>query len=281
MTVLSLFRSIPDTDVECLNMRPERSRPEQLILTHLPVPPCCIRPSVAMGVGQGSNEDDLTVSLAEIVKASATLAETMDKGGGIANVMECWGYLQLKIAHYFNSELPGVQQQLTMKQGKRKVMRGFAQRLKGKAGRFRGNLSGKRVDHSGRTVISPDPNLHVRQVAVPVHMAKILTYPEVVTKHNMSRLKAAIANGPDIWPGATHLRVAGLQQERKDLRYFPKDQALSKLCVGDIVERHLIDDDIVLFNRQPSLHRISIMAHRAKILVAHSQKSERLLSDST
>ena len=145
-------------------------------------------------------------------------------------------------------------------------MRGFAQRLKGKQGRFRGNLSGKRVDHSGRTVISPDPNLHVRQVAVPVHMAKILTYPEVVTKHNISRLKAAIANGPDTWPGATHMRLAGSQLERKDLRYFPKDQALSKLHVGDIVERHLIDDDIVLFNRQPSLHRISIMAHRAKIL---------------
>ena len=178
--VLTLFKNMTDEDVECLNMRPEHSRPDQFILTHLPVPPCCIRPSVAMGVGQGSNEDDLTVSLAEIVKASATLQETMDKGGGVANVMECWGYLQLKIAHYFNSELPGVQQQLTIKQGKRKVMRGFAQRLKGKQGRFRGNLSGKRVDHSGRTVISPDPNLHVRQVAVPEAMAKILTYPEMV-----------------------------------------------------------------------------------------------------
>jgi len=215
VTVLNLFRNIPDEDVECLNMRPQHSRPEDLILTHLPVPPCCIRPSVAMGVGQGSNEDDLTVSLSEIVKASATLQETMDKGGGIANVMECWGYLQLKIAHYFNSELPGVQQQLTIKQGKRKVMRGFAQRLKGKQGRFRGNLSGKRVDHSGRTVISPDPNLHVRQVAVPVHMAKILTYPEMVTKHNLQRLRAAVQNGPDVWPGATHLRVGGRQDERK------------------------------------------------------------------
>ena len=141
LTVLNLFRNIPDEDAECLNMRPEHSRPEELILTHLPVPPCCIRPSVAMGVGQGSNEDDLTVSLAEIVKASATLQETMDKGGGVANVMECWGYLQLKIAHYFNSELPGVQQQLTIKQGKRKVMRGFAQRLKGKQGRFHRGLT--------------------------------------------------------------------------------------------------------------------------------------------
>ena len=67
-------------------------------------------------------------------------------------------------------------------------------------------------------------------------------------------------------PGATHLRIGGRQEERKDLRYYPKDLAISKLQIGDIVERHLIDDDVVLFNRQPSLHRISIMAHRAKIL---------------
>jgi len=119
--VLQLMRNISDEDVEVLFMSSEHSRPEELILTHLPVPPCCIRPSVAMGVGAGSNEDDLTVIIAEIVKANATLQETMDKGGAIANVIECWGYLQLKIAHYFNSELPGVQQQLSMKSGKRKV----------------------------------------------------------------------------------------------------------------------------------------------------------------
>ncbi|EKX55532.1 hypothetical protein GUITHDRAFT_156792 [Guillardia theta CCMP2712] len=260
LTVLDMFQRIPDEDVE-------HSRPEELIITHLPVPPCCIRPSVAMGVGAGSNEDDLTVILSEIVKASESIQDTMDKGGSIANIMDCWGFLQLKIAHYFNSELPGVQQQLTMKSsGKRKIMRGFAQRLKGKQGRFRGNLSGKRVDHSGRTVISPDPNLHVRQVAVPVHMAKILTYPERVTSHNLVRLKKAIDNGPDIWPGATHILLQGNSNDRKDLRYYPKKIAKNELRIGDIVERHLIDDDVVLFNRQPSLHRISIMAHRAKVL---------------
>jgi len=264
--VLALLKRISDEDVEVLFMSSVHSRPEELILTHLPVPPCCIRPSVAMGVGAGSNEDDLTVIIAEIVKANATLQETMDKGGAIANVMECWGYLQLKIAHYFNSELPGVQQQLSMKSGKRKVMRGFAQRLKGKQGRFRGNLSGKRVDHSGRTVISPDPNLHVRQVAVPVHMAKILTYPERVTRFNVARLKAAVKRGADTWPGATHVLLQGSNTDRKDLRYYSRPEAASKLRIGDVVERHLIDDDVVLFNRQPSLHRNSIMAHRAKVL---------------
>ena len=145
-------------------------------------------------------------------------------------------------------------------------MRGFAQRLKGKQGRFRGNLSGKRVDHSGRTVISPDPNLHVRQVAVPVHMAKVLTYPERVTSFNVMRLRAAIKRGADTWPGATHVLLQGSISHRKDLRYYPRGEAANKLRIGDVVERHLIDDDVVLFNRQPSLHRNSIMAHRAKIL---------------
>lgn len=105
-----------------------------------------------------------------------------------------------------------------MKMGKRKTMRGFAQRLKGKQGRFRGNLSGKRVDHSGRTVISPDPNLHVRQVAVPVHMAKVLTYPERVTNFNIVRLRASIRRGAEVWPGATHVLLQGSVTDRKDLR---------------------------------------------------------------
>jgi len=266
LKVYSIFTAIPDDDVEVLNMRPLHSRPEDLLITRLPVPPCCIRPSVAMGVGQGSNEDDLTVIIAEIIKADAALRDTMDKGGGIANVMECWSYLQLKVAHYYNSELPGVQQQLAMKSGKKKVVRGFAQRLKGKQGRFRGNLSGKRVDHSGRTVISPDPNLHVRQVAVPVHMARTLTFPERVAQHNLKRLKAAVLRGPDVWPGATHVLIQGLATDRKDLRYYNRSDASANLRPGDIVERHLIDDDVVLFNRQPSLHRNSIMAHRARVL---------------
>ncbi len=81
-------------------------------------------------------------------------------------------------------------------------MRGFCQRLKGKQGRFRGNLSGKRVDFSGRTVISPDPNLAVNQVAVPMLVAKNLTYPERAHRDNIAKLRQCIINGPTVWPGA-------------------------------------------------------------------------------
>ena len=93
-------------------------------------------------------------------------------------------------------------------------MRGFAQRLKGKQGRFRGNLSGKRVDYSGRTVISPDPNLRIDQVAVPIHVAKILTYPERVNKANLSLMKKLVNNGCDVHPGANFIQQRDNQMKR-------------------------------------------------------------------
>ncbi|CAN0077850.1 unnamed protein product, partial [Sphacelaria rigidula] len=86
-------------------------------------------------------------------------------------------YLQLEVAQYINGEMPGLPRPILTT----KPIRGLCQRLKGKSGRFRGNLSGKRVDFSGRTVISPDPNLRVDQVGVPERVAKIMTYPEMVS----------------------------------------------------------------------------------------------------
>jgi DNA-directed RNA polymerase III subunit RPC1 len=151
---------------------------------------------------------------------------------------------------YINSELPGVSSQ----QGQ-KPIRGFVQRLKGKQGRFRGNLSGKRVDFSGRTVISPDPNLRIDEVAVPERVAKILTYPEKVTAHNVEGLRKAVKNGPDTHPGANYV-TAGSNGFKKFLRFGNRTAIADGLKAGDIVERHIIDGDIVLFNRQPSLHKV-------------------------
>lgn len=138
------------------------------------------------------------------------------------------------------------------------------QRLKGKQGRFRGNLSGKRVDFSGRTVISPDPNLMIHQVGVPERVAKILTYPERVNPANLQKMKAFVRNGIDIHPGANYVQQKGFSF-KKYLAYGNRDKVAQDLKCGDIVERHLIDGDIVLFNRQPSLHKMSIMCHQAKV----------------
>lgn len=209
-----------------------------------------------------TNEDDLTVKLTEIVFTNSIIKVGLARGGKgttTAQLVEQWDFLQLSIAMYINSELPGVP---TLPG--QKPIRGFCQRLKGKQGRFRGNLSGKRVDFSGRTVISPDPNLKIDEVAVPERVAKILTYPERVFTHNLERMRQAIRNGTDVHPGANFLQTANSGFKRF-LKYGDREDIASKLRVGDLVERHIRDGDIVLFNRQPSLHKLSIMSHRVKV----------------
>jgi DNA-directed RNA polymerase II subunit RPB1 len=137
------------------------------------------------------------------------------------------------------------------------------QRLKSKEGRVRGNLMGKRVDFSARAVITPDPNLSIDQVGVPRTIAQNLTFPEIVTPFNIDRMQELVARGNNQYPGAKYIiRDNG---ERIDLRYHPKPSDLH-LQFGYKVERHLRDDDLVIFNRQPTLHKMSMMGHRVKIL---------------
>ncbi|KAJ1872373.1 DNA-directed RNA polymerase III subunit C1 (rpo31) [Coemansia sp. RSA 990] len=258
LRVYNLFKNISDEDCELMGLNPKSGRPEMFLWTCVPVPPVCIRPSVAQD--GASNEDDLTVKLSEIVFTNHILSKGLAQGSSAANVMEQWDYLGLAIAMYINSDVPGAPLSVVGK-----PIRGFTQRLKGKQGRFRGNLSGKRVDFSGRTVISPDPNMRIDEVAVPERVAKILTYPELVTPHNIERMRELVRRGTDEHPGANTVLTASNGQKRVLLKGV-RESAANKLRVGDTVERHLIDGDVVLFNRQPSLHRLSIMAHSARIM---------------
>ncbi|KAF5136421.1 DNA-directed RNA polymerase III subunit rpc1 [Metarhizium anisopliae] len=195
LRVLGLFQRIVSVDCELLGLNPSEGRPEMFIWQYLPAPPVCIRPSIAQD--NASNEDDLTTKLADIVWVSGMIRSALQKGSPIQTIMEQWEYLQTQVAIYINSDVPGLQQP-----GFGKPIRGICQRLKGKQGRFRGNLSGKRVDFSGRTVISPDPNLGIDEVAVPQLVAKNLTYPERAQRQNIEKLRRCIRNGPNVWPGA-------------------------------------------------------------------------------
>ncbi|CCK68859.1 DNA-directed RNA polymerase III core subunit RPO31 KNAG_0B04240 [Huiozyma naganishii CBS 8797] len=268
LKTLTLFKQLKSEDCELLgiNSTVRSGRPETYIWRYLPAPPVCIRPSVTMQDSPASNEDDLTVKLTEIVWTSSLIKAGLAKGISINNMMEHWDYLQLTVAMYINSDsvnpamLPGA----SSGGGKVKPIRGFCQRLKGKQGRFRGNLSGKRVDFSGRTVISPDPNLSIDEVAVPQLVAKVLTFPEKVTRYNKRKLQQLIINGPTVHPGANYLLKKN-EEARRNLRYGDKLKLAKNLQYGDVVERHLEDGDVVLFNRQPSLHRLSILSHYAKI----------------
>lgn len=221
----------------------------------------------AGGSGGGSNEDPLSTNLVEILHCNETIAKHLNdtsqgKGAGqkLEKIMESWDLLQIRCALYFNGDLTGLPQS----QQPKKPSRGFYQRLKGKQGRFRGNLSGKRVNFSGRTVISPDPNLGIDEVAVPLHVCKILTFPEMVSEYNIEHLRKLVINGPEVHPGADSI-VIGATGHKKNLRYGNREITAKNLRHGDIVHRHIIDGDAVLFNRQPSLHKLSIMCHKVKV----------------
>lgn len=257
LRVLNLFRRIIPSDCELLGMNPKEGRPDMFLWQYIPAPPVCIRPSVPQD--NASTEDDLTSKLSEIVHINNLLREGLRTGQPVLTIMEQWDFLQLQIAMYINSEVPGLQPM-----GFQVAMRGFCQRLKGKQGRFRGNLSGKRVDFSGRTVISPDPNLGIDQVAVPELVAKNLTYPEQVSRYNLEKLKGRVRNGANKWPGANYVWKKD-QNIKQLLKYGKLSNHADHLQIGDIVERHLEDGDIVLFNRQPSLHKLSILCHYVKV----------------
>eukprot|EP00197_Chlamydomonas_leiostraca_P012021 CAMPEP_0202861128 /NCGR_PEP_ID=MMETSP1391-20130828/2625_1 /ASSEMBLY_ACC=CAM_ASM_000867 /TAXON_ID=1034604 /ORGANISM="Chlamydomonas leiostraca, Strain SAG 11-49" /LENGTH=1424 /DNA_ID=CAMNT_0049540457 /DNA_START=102 /DNA_END=4376 /DNA_ORIENTATION=+ len=260
LRVQALFQAVPDEDCGVLDIA---GRPEHLVVSHLAVPPVAIRPSVDMD--GASNEDDITLKLMQIIEVNSVLRQGLEKGLPISNLMENWDFLQVQAAMLINSDLPGLPAQY---QTPGRPLRGFVQRLKGKQGRFRGNLSGKRVDFSGRTVISPDPNLQIYQVCVPQHMAVVLTYPERVTAYNMEKLRLRVMNGVSTWPGANF--VVTPSGDKMFLKFGDRRKIAADLKVGYTVERHLEDGDVVLFNRQPSLHRISIMAFRAKVRLSRT-----------
>jgi len=257
--VLELFKRITDEDCELLWMNPRIGRPEHLLLSSILVPPVPIRPSVAMDTGDGSNEDDLTVKMQEILGVNNALREAFSKGATVKMMVVDWNFLQVQVAQYLNGEMPGLAKPL----GEKQPIRGLCQRLKGKSGRFRGNLSGKRVDFSARTVISPDPNLRIDQVGVPDRVARIMTFPERVSRYNIDKMRELVLNGPANHPGANYIRSGAVL---KSLLYGNRIDHARHLSIGDIVERHMMDGDVVLFNRQPSLHKLSIMSHRAKVL---------------
>lgn len=255
---LQILKKISDDDIELMGLSKLEARPEWMILTVLPVAPPPVRPGVAEG-GTAKGEDDLTYKLADIIKASTQLKKFEQEGAPPHIVGEFEDLVQYHCATYMDNDIAGIPQAM-QKSGR--PVKSIRARLKGKEGRLRGNLMGKRVDFSARTVITGDPNLELDQVGVPKSIARNLTYPEKVTPYNISYLSELVRNGPNEWPGAKYVvRDTG---ERIDLKYNRRaDMALQ---FGWTVERHLKDGDYVLFNRQPSLHKMSMMSHRVKLM---------------
>ncbi len=252
---------ITNDDLRLMGYDPSSARPEWLILQVLPVPPVAVRPSITLESGIRS-EDDLTHKIVDILRVNQRVRESKESGTPPLIVQDLVDLLQYHVTTYFDNEVSGIPQ-AHHRSGR--PLKTISQRLKGKEGRFRGSLSGKRVDFSSRTVISPDPSLDISEVGIPFEVARKLTIPEKASPWNMEFLKKLILNGPFKHPGANYIiRPDGIKIR---LDYVTDLQMhADSLAPGFIVERHLTDGDIVIFNRQPSLHRMSVMAHYVKVL---------------
>lgn len=263
----NILSNISDEDCIFLGIDPKKNRPEMMIHKVFPVPPVQVRPSTrADFLASATMEDDLTHKLAEIVKSNLRVKKQKEKD--VTEESERFkqdhvDLLQYHIASYFDNETL----QLPKSEQKGHILKSLSARIKSKEGRIRGNLMGKRVDFSARTVITPDPTIDINQLGMPLKIAMNLTFPEVVTPNNIHMLERMVQNGNYKYPGATRVYPVSSINSGKvisiDLR-FRKGKI--DLHVGDIVERHLLNGDIVLLNRQPTLHKQSMMGHRVKIL---------------
>ena len=256
--ILKQFKRISDEDVSFMGYSPIWSRPEWMVCQVLPVPPPAMRPSVKHDAQQRS-EDDLTHIYSNIIKYNKDLADKIATDAASNSIESLTTMLQYYIAMVVNNKVKGAD---SLRQRSGRQFQCIMGRLNSKTGRIRGNLMGKRVDFSARSVITGDPNLSIRQLGVPMKIAKNITKPMVVNNRNRDFLLSLIQNGPDKYPGSNIL-------ERKNgdnisLRYV--DRSSIRLENGDVVHRHMMDGDAILFNRQPSLHRMSMMCHIVKVM---------------
>ena len=258
--VIKIFKRISDDDVHFMGFSPIWSRPDWMVCKVLAVPPPATRPSVKHDASQRS-EDDLTFILINIIKTNKTLKEKITNTETPTNVIDDWTtVLQYHVATLVDNNIPGV---ASIAQRSGRPLKSLFARLNSKSGRVRGNLMAKRVDFSARSVITADPKLSINKLGVPKKIAMNLTKPVRVNDMNIKFLKKLVENGPDIYPGAKILEKQNGQSIT--LRY--EDRSLIEVEIGDIVHRHMMNGDPVLFNRQPSLHRMSLMCHIAQIMM--------------
>ena len=253
----NVLRKLSNKNICLLGFKPSQTHPKDMIINFLPVSPPQVRPSVTMDSFVRS-QDDLTHKLCEIIRANHNV-KRHENNPDVSQ--EFHNLVQFHISTLIDNEIPG-QPQATQRTSR--PIKSITQRLKAKGGRIRGNLMGKRVNFSARTVITADPHLELDELGVPFEIASNMTFPDVVTPFNKSILMEYIQNGPDCADvnkvGAKYIiKKNGV---KKDIRFTSN----LELEIGDTVERHMKTGDLVLFNRQPTLHKMSMMGHRVKVM---------------
>ena len=247
-----------DEDITFMGFSPVFSRPEWMICQVLAIPPPAVRPSVKHDSQQRS-EDDISHIIVNIIKSNKILQEKISQNAQANVIDDLTTVLQYYIATLVDNNIPGV---ASVAQRSGRPLKSIKERINGKTGRVRGNLMGKRVDFSARSVITPDPNISIMELGIPMKIAINITKPIIVNDKNKNFLLKLVQNGPDIYPGAKILEKKN--GENISLRYV--DRLSVELENGDKVHRHMMDGDCILFNRQPTLHRMSMMGHIVRIM---------------
>jgi len=256
--IRDLLVAISDEEVAKSGINPITCRPEWSVLTLLLVPPVTVRPSITLESGERS-EDDLTHKLSDIIRANQRLWENLNAGAPEVIIEDLWDLLQFHVTTFFDNTVTRIP---PARHRSGQPLKTITERIKGKEGRIRKNLSGKRVNYSARSVISPDPYLEINEVGVPYEIAKVITVSEMVTDANIEAMKKLIMS--EDYPKANYIIRA--DEKRRKVTPELKSEIVEEIVPGYRVERQLIDGDIVLFNRHPSLHKGSLMAHYVRVL---------------
>jgi DNA-directed RNA polymerase beta' subunit len=259
--VLRIFKRITNEDMELMGFNSKWNRPEWMICTVLPVPPPAVRPSIIEENGQ-RREDDLTHKLSDIIKTNNNIFDKIAKGASEETIKLITMVLQYHVFTFIDNQIPGLAPS-QQRNGRR--LRSVCDRMKKKEGRIRGNLNGKRVDQSARSVITPDPYISIDELGVPIRVALNITFQETVNEYNIEEMRKLIMNGSNKWPGAKYVKKTN-EIGPINLKYADLGKIATELHFGDVVHRHLNDGDYVLFNRQPSLHKMSMMCHKVIIM---------------
>jgi DNA-directed RNA polymerase subunit A' len=250
------IEKIPAKDLELFGYDEDLVKPEWFVIKVLPVPPITIRPSITLESGIKS-EDDLTHKLVDIIRINSRLKDNIDAGAPQLIIEDLWDLLQYHVTTYFDNNTAGVP---PAKHRSGRALRTIVQRLKGKKGRFRHNLTGKRVNFAARSTVTPDPFIKISEVGIPKEIADELTVPERVTEWNKKELKSLIKDTNKA------IYVIRPDETKKKVEESNREELAEELDVSFRIERKLQDQDIVLFNRQPSLHRLSMLAHTVRVM---------------
>jgi DNA-directed RNA polymerase subunit A' len=252
--IMDWLNKIPANDLFLFGYS-ETLKPQWFILTVLPIPPVTIRPSLALE-NVVTAESDLTHMLLNIVRINIRLQENIKAGAPQIIIEDLWDLLQYNVTAYFDNETSGLP---SAKHRSGRPLNTLAQRLKGKKGRLRYNLIGKRVNAAARSTITPSTDIKIDELGVPKQIADSLTIPEKVTYWNINKCKNYIKEGDVSY-------IITKTGRRKIVTPDIADDIIETLEEGSTIKRKLKDGDIVIFNRQPTLHKASIMGHKVKVL---------------